>query len=141
MVPYWNAWKVGNWMFGLHVVTCFTFLLTHQNSDMVYTSFINLVTKNLSSYFMKLLLFNGSLLWIYDFILGMDQNKINCTPNLPCLLAIQIDFNYHQNPPWIYYTLNLFPWMTKDNNPSWLCIKFQLSNYLIIFLPTCLKCM
>jgi len=45
----------------------------------------------------------------------MGQNKINCTPNLPCLLAIQIDFNYHQNPPWIYYILNLFPWMTKEN--------------------------
>jgi hypothetical protein len=115
MVPYWNAWKVGNWMFGLHVLSCFTFLLTHQNIDIVDTRFLNFVTKIYQVFFMKLLSLNDSLLWIYDFILGVGQSKINCTPNLLCLLAIQIDFNYHQNSPWIYYTLNLFPWLTKNN--------------------------
>lgn len=55
LVGYWNVWKVGSCMFGLLVATCFTSLLAHQNFELL--SFVTL--------------FNGSLFWIYDIILGM----------------------------------------------------------------------
>jgi len=35
MVRYWNAWKVGSWMFGLHVATCFSYLLARKIFDLV----------------------------------------------------------------------------------------------------------
>jgi hypothetical protein len=69
MVRYWNAWKVGNWMFGLHVTTCFTYLLTHKFFDLV-CSLTSL--QKFIKYFLWNSSINGSLLWTYNIILGMN---------------------------------------------------------------------
>jgi len=52
MVRYWNAWKVGNWMFGLHVTTYFTYLLAHNFFDLVCS--LTLLQKFIKYIFMKL---------------------------------------------------------------------------------------
>jgi len=52
MARYLNVCKVGSWMFGLHVATCFTYLLAHKMFDLVGS--LTVLQKFIKVFLMKL---------------------------------------------------------------------------------------